>query len=202
MSESLTLIERRIYNYLIDYLKRETFQPSIREIGSRFGIRSTKTVTEHLAALQRKGYLDRAPSRSRALRIHGLDLSPDTYTIPVYRNGRRDEADLEGRYDLDRAFACSADCYMVYVDLESRELGVLARDLVLVDPDAEPEPGNLLVYERAGRIAVGLAGEAGWAGDGASRPADNGSPKSRLLGVGRTVLRSLPRSREGARAEA
>ena len=103
MSEVLTVIERRIYNYLVEYLKRETFQPSIREIGTRFGIRSTKTVTEHLQSLQRKGYLDRTPSRSRALRILGLNLSPDTYTIPLYRNGSYEspDDDVEARYDLE-----------------------------------------------------------------------------------------------------
>ena len=67
MSEVLTPIERRIYNYLVDYLKRETYQPSIREIGTRFGIRSTKTVTEHLQSLQRKGYLDHTRHRRDVL---------------------------------------------------------------------------------------------------------------------------------------
>jgi SOS-response transcriptional repressor LexA len=33
MPETLTKIERRILNYLVDYLKENTYQPSIREIG-------------------------------------------------------------------------------------------------------------------------------------------------------------------------
>lgn len=188
MSESLTLIERRIYNYLIDYLKRETYQPSIREIGTRFGIRSTKTVTEHLQSLQRKGYLDRTPSRSRALRIHGLDLSPDTLTIPVYRNGRREEDDLEARYDLDRSFACSADCFMVHAEQDAHDLGILAGDLILVDPAAEPGPGDLLVRMGGGSVSVIRAGDEG-STTGAS---ENGASSGfNLLGVGRTVVRSL-----------
>ena len=51
MPEPLTKIERRILNYLVDYLKENTYQPSIREIGKRFGIKSTKTVSEHLQSL-------------------------------------------------------------------------------------------------------------------------------------------------------
>lgn len=188
MSESLTLIERRIYNYLIDYLKRETYQPSIREIGTRFGIRSTKTVTEHLQSLQRKGYLDRTPSRSRALRIHGLDLSPDTLTIPVYRNARRDEDDLEARYDLDRYFACSADCFMVHAEQSAPELGILAGDLILVDPGAEPEPGDLVVRKRGVSVSVIRAGDEGNPAGASENGASSGFS---MLGVGRTVVRSL-----------
>jgi repressor LexA len=188
MSEVLTVIERRIYNYLVEYLKRETFQPSIREIGTRFGIRSTKTVTEHLQSLQRKGYLDRTPSRSRALRILGLNLSPDTYTIPLYRNGSYEspDDDVEARYDLDRSFACSADCFMVRACGESaRELGVLEGDMILVEPRAELDDGDLAVYEHGGSVVLRRSVDAS--------ASENGGASARFLGVARAVLRSLPK---------
>jgi len=51
MSASLTDIERKILDYMVQYLRSNTYQPSIREIGERFGIKSTKTVSEHLQAL-------------------------------------------------------------------------------------------------------------------------------------------------------
>jgi SOS-response transcriptional repressor LexA len=47
MSASLTDIERKILDYMVHYLRSNTYQPSIREIGERFGIKSTKTVSEH-----------------------------------------------------------------------------------------------------------------------------------------------------------
>lgn len=189
MSEVLTGIERRIYNYLVDYLKRETFQPSVREIGSRFGIRSTKTVTEHLQSLQRKGYLDRTPSRSRALKILGLNLSPDTYTIPLYRNARHGnpDDDVEARYDLDRSLACSPDCFFVRVKgLARHDLGVLDGDLVLVEPREGITDSDLSVFDRGG--AIELRG-AGLPLDGS----ENGGTSLRYLGVARAVVRTLPR---------
>jgi repressor LexA len=190
MSDVLTVIERRIYNYLVDYLKRETYQPSIREIGKRFGIRSTKTVTEHLRSLQRKGYLDRTPSRSRALRILGLNLSPETYTIPLYRNGAYDspDEDVEARYDLDRSFACSADCFMVRASGEAEALGVRSGDLVLVEPCEEVGNSDVMVYENGG--AIELRQPSGTHGSAVS---ENGPSPTRFLGVARAVLRSLPR---------
>ncbi|UCC73684.1 MAG: hypothetical protein JSV86_03745 [Gemmatimonadota bacterium] len=192
MSETLTVIERRIYNYLVEYLKRETFQPSIREIGTRFGIRSTKTVTEHLQSLQRKGYLDRTPSRSRALRILGLNLSPETYTIPVYRNGVYEAADeeVEARYDLDRSFACSADCFMVRASSDAAGLGVLGGDLVLVEPCEDAGDSDLAVYECDGAIQLRDSAEASRS---AAHGSENGGAAPRFLGVARALLRTLPR---------
>jgi repressor LexA len=185
MSEVLTTIERRIYNYLVDYLKRETFQPSIREIGTRFGIRSTKTVTEHLQSLQRKGYLDRTPSRSRALRILGLNLSPDTYTIPLYGNGSHETADdVEARFDLDRSFACSADCFMVRACGNGLNAhGILEGDMLVVEPCQEVKGSELSVFENEGGVEL-RAGEPNGV---------NGSPPPRFIGVVRAVLRTFPK---------
>ncbi|KPK81388.1 MAG: hypothetical protein AMS25_06315 [Gemmatimonas sp. SM23_52] len=199
MPETLTAIERRIYHYLVDYLKRETYQPSIREIGVRFGIRSTKTVTEHLQSLQRKGYLDRTPSRSRALRILGLNLSPDTYTIPLYGNAERELSDeeVEARYDLDRSLASSPDCFLVRVSGDSlSELGILEGDLVLVEPRGELRDTDLAVCDRDGVVEVRRCDAVG-SGDGSrarlSAAERNGRPSLRILGVARAVLRTLPR---------
>jgi len=198
MTEVLTPIERRIYNYLVEYLKRETYQPSVREIGKRFGIRSTKTVTEHLQALQRKGYLDRTPSRSRALRILGLNLSPDTYTIPVYKHRVNETGDeeVEARLDLDRSLAYSADCFMVRVNGDLRELGVLEGDLILVEPRDRLGEHDLAVYDYEGAIKV--FGPTQVAPNGSILPGmvaaeidGNSAPK--FLGAVRAVLRTIPR---------
>ncbi len=192
MSEVLTGIERRIYNYLVDYLKRETFQPSVREIGTKFGIRSTKTVTEHLQSLQRKGYLDRTPSRSRALKILGLNLSPDTYTIPLYRNAIHGNPDdqVEARYDLDRSLACSPDCFFVRVK-GRQEMGVLEGDLVLVEPCDQAAESELRVFEVGGSVELRRTDSPRRDGFGAG--SENGGAEVNYLGVARAVLRTLPR---------
>jgi len=196
MSEVLTPIERRIYNYLVDYLKRETFQPSIREIGTRFGIRSTKTVTEHLQSLQRKGYLDRTPSRSRALKILGLNLSPDTYTIPLYRNAEPVDDDVEARFDIDRSLACSADCFMVRVNGDFREHGIFHGDLILVEPCAEVQDSQVAVYDMDGAIELQGGGNGGLQDQSGNGPKPNGArgnSPSRFIGAVRAVLRVFPR---------
>ena len=71
MDQRITEIERKILDFMVHYLRSNTYQPSIREIGERFGIKSTKTVSEHLQALADKGFLERDPSRSRGVKILG-----------------------------------------------------------------------------------------------------------------------------------
>ena len=73
MAENLTPIERKVYNYLLDFLAENTYQPSIREIGRKFRIKSTKTVSDLLQSLSAKGYIERDPSRSRGVRIVGYN---------------------------------------------------------------------------------------------------------------------------------
>ena len=48
MLEPLTNVERKVYHYLIDFLSENTYQPSVRDIGAKFRIKSTKTVSELL----------------------------------------------------------------------------------------------------------------------------------------------------------
>lgn len=140
MPEPLTKIEKRILEYLIEYLKRHTYQPSIREIGKRFGIKSTKTVSEHLQSLADKGYIERDSSRSRGVRILDLNLQPAAVAVPFYGKiaaGRpallREHIDRQ--FALDSELLGSPDSFFLRAQGDSMEgLGLLNGDLVLVEP--------------------------------------------------------------------
>jgi repressor LexA len=140
MPATLTEIERRILDYMVSYLRMNTYQPSIREIGEQFGIKSTKTVSEHLQTLAEKGYLERDPSRSRGVRILGVDLNPDTLSIPCYRElpAERDSVrseKVEMYLSLDRRLAGSKGSYFFWARGDSlAALGVEDGDFLLVEP--------------------------------------------------------------------
>jgi repressor LexA len=148
MPEALSKIERRILNYLVDYLKENTYQPSIREIGKRFGIKSTKTVSEHLQSLADKGFIERDASRSRGVKILGMNLAPGVLNVPMY--GRiaagvpallRD--DVRETFELDRKLVGSSDAFMLEVKGDSMEgMGILSGDSVIVEPADESEIQN------------------------------------------------------------
>lgn len=169
MPAALSELERRILDYMVQYLRANTFQPSIREIGEEFGIKSTKTVSEHLRALDEKGYLDRDPSRSRGVRLLGVDLNPQTVSVPCYASlpdaRTRLVADgIEAYYSLDRRLAGAKGCYFVRTRGDTfAGLGVTDGDFVLVEPAdlAQVAEGDLIVVhlgEGAGLYRFGRNG--------------------------------------------
>ena len=152
MAKALTSLERRILDYIVEYLRRNTYQPSIREIGSRFGIKSTKTVSEYLQSLADKGWIERDSSRSRGVRVIGLDMHPGTVTVP------RLEAESEERaFEFDRRIAGGAGTFMLSMgeDPVAPE-GLREGDLVLVEPVpfSEIEEGDLVVVRNNGHARV------------------------------------------------
>lgn len=145
IASRLTGFEREILDFMVHYLRANTYQPSIREIGERFGIKSTKTVSEHLRSLADKGFLERDPSRSRAVRIVGLDLSPQTVTVPCYRDlgeaargGGAGAAPL--RLSIDRQLVGRKGCFMVWGPGDRlAAAGIDAGDFLVIEPAVEEE---------------------------------------------------------------
>lgn len=45
----------RVYNYIIDYMEKHQYSPSIREICEGVGLKSTSTVYTHLINLEIEG---------------------------------------------------------------------------------------------------------------------------------------------------
>ncbi|HEX7507715.1 MAG TPA: transcriptional repressor LexA [Polyangia bacterium] len=64
----LTDRQRQVLDFISDSIRKRGFPPTLREIGSHFGIRSTNGVNDHLRALEKKGFLHREDLKSRALR--------------------------------------------------------------------------------------------------------------------------------------
>lgn len=64
----LTDRQREILDFITRSISSRGYPPTLREIGTHFGIRSTNGVNDHLRALEKKGYLQREDLKSRALR--------------------------------------------------------------------------------------------------------------------------------------
>lgn len=75
--KKLTHRQSKVLEFIINSLDERGYPPTIREIGTHMSIRSTNGVNDHLKALERKGYLVRDQSKSRALRpLHHPDGKP------------------------------------------------------------------------------------------------------------------------------
>lgn len=71
----LTARQRQILDCIETTMRERGFPPSVREIGEAVGLTSPSTVHNHLATLQKRGYLRRDPSKPRAIEVHYDSMS-------------------------------------------------------------------------------------------------------------------------------
>src|SRR5690242_21943111 len=76
-SEHASDIQRKMYNFIVSYMRREGMPPTNREIGREMQIASTGHVDYHLTMLEKKGLIARQPKKSRGIKL----------TKPVARTG-------------------------------------------------------------------------------------------------------------------
>ena len=69
----LTGRQQEIWDFLVDYVDRHGYPPTVREIGDAVGLASPSTVHAHLANLERAGLLKRDPTKPRALELIGRE---------------------------------------------------------------------------------------------------------------------------------
>ena len=77
----LTGRQQEIWTFLVDYVDRHGYPPTVREIGEAVGLASPSTVHAHLANLERAGLLRRDPTKPRALELMGREIQA-TATLP------------------------------------------------------------------------------------------------------------------------
>jgi repressor LexA len=159
MPESLTALERRVFHYLIDFLSENTFQPSIREIARKFRIKSTKSVSDLLHALERKGYIERDASRSRGVRLLGYAAAGQTQPIPYYGKIHAGEPALRpehraGYLTVDRRFLPNENVFALNATCDSMiGRAILDGDFVICSQATVAKDGDI-VAARLGDLAT------------------------------------------------
>ena len=159
MAEQLTKLESSVYHYLLDFTAENTYQPSIRDIGKQFKIKSTKTVSDLLQSLAKKGYIERDPARSRGVNLLGFGAALRTQPVPYYGKIHAGEPALipehrSGFITIDRRFVPSDDVFFLKVKGDSM-VGrcINDGDYVMVNPRQEPHD-NDIVAARLGEEAT------------------------------------------------
>ena len=159
----LTARQQEIWNYLVEYVDRHGYPPTVREIGEQVGLASPSTVHAHLANLERAGLLRRDPTKPRALELIGRERrepAPAPSTRPRRRapaaarrdRGRRAAARrAEHRGVPRRCPRSTKGDFLLRVKGESMiDAGILDGDLVIVQRAQDA---------RNGEIVVALAGD-------------------------------------------
>ncbi len=172
---TLTRRQRAIYDFIVGQVSLNGIPPTLMEIAAAFGLSSAAGVSDHLKAIERKGFIRRRPGASRGIELARMARPragrrsigvPVVAAVPSARGlskARAREVYVDGRLVGPNAIA---------VQVSSASLGargILQGDLLVVDCDAEARRGDLLLglqsrrvllMEMAGgdRTAVPLAG--------------------------------------------
>lgn len=107
----LTKRQREIYEFLKDKIVNRGYGPTVREIGSHFGISSPNGVMCHLKALEKKGLITREQHMSRAIQltesIHRTSLPMAGQVaagMPVLAEEDREQVEFGDLFDSEDLF--------------------------------------------------------------------------------------------------
>ena len=76
MRDRLTERQNQVYEFLRVYIRTNGKPPTIKEIGTHLGIRSTNGVHKMIVALEKKGYIRRARHEARGISLIGGEHDP------------------------------------------------------------------------------------------------------------------------------
>lgn len=149
MSKSLTEIQKKILEFIIDKKTGFGFTPSLAEIAGHFKYRNRSTVQQHLQALEKKGFIRRSPRISRGIE---LTLEEKFFTPrPVLGevaagNPLTIYPDAIDMVDLPTIARVPRDSFLLRVKGDSlKDAYIFNGDIVIVNPNLEVRSGHFVV---------------------------------------------------------
>ena len=147
----LTERQQAILDFINEYVQKNGFPPSVREIGSHFGVYPA-TVQDHISALQRKGYLQKKPFQSRTLSVASPSrrTERDGTAIPIVGKVAAGmpllaQENIEEMIQLPKEWA-PAGAFLLRVQGNSMEgAHILNGDYVLIHPQETAANGEIVV---------------------------------------------------------
>ena len=65
---------QRVYDFLVDFITKNGYAPSVREICDGTDLKSTSSVYNHLMVLERMGKIHMKANKTRAISLVGYDF--------------------------------------------------------------------------------------------------------------------------------
>ena len=194
----LTTRQREILEYMGLFTRESGYPPTVREICHATGLKSPRSVSQHLHSLERKGYIHRGRDKSRAIRfLHRPDSLGSAGADAVVALSVRGRVaagpatlanDVDGTsYLVDRTLFAGPDHFLMRVEGDCMvDAHILDGDYLVVSPDPGARTGDVVVarvgsevsvkrYEQRGDGAY-LASQAGFL------PVDGPGPHVEIIG--------------------
>ena len=148
----LTRRQKEVLDFIKQFLLKNGFPPSIREIGAHFGI-YPRAVFDHIKALERKGFIKRTMAKSRGIEVQDFierDVQPDIRQVPLL--GRVTAGgptlaveNIEALITVAKEWAGSEEVFFLRVRGDSMAPFILEGDLALVRSQAFADNGEVVV---------------------------------------------------------
>src|SRR5579875_753047 len=144
--EQASEIQRRMYEFIVSYMKSEGMPPTNREIGRELKIASTGHVDYHLTMLEKKGLITRQPKKSR-----GIKLTKQSTGIPVMGSIAAGEPldifpDARETLDVSNQLFEAENAYALVVKGRSMiEDHICDGDYVVIKPQSTCQNGDIVV---------------------------------------------------------
>ena len=80
----LSIMQKRIYEYIASCIQQQGYPPSVREIGEAVGLKSPSTVHFHLKHLKEAGMIEKGAGKGRAITLTAPTVPEDK--VPIVGN--------------------------------------------------------------------------------------------------------------------
>jgi repressor LexA len=164
--QTLTPRQREVLQIIEQHMRDHGYPPSVREIGDAVGLTSPSTVHAHLAALQRRGYLRRDPTKPRAIEVRwdptsdaAIERRPVRH-VPLVGDVAAGtdvlaQENVEEVLPLPADFTGEGDLFMLRIRGDSMiEAGILDGDFVVCRSQQTADDGDIVVAGIPGEEAT------------------------------------------------
>lgn len=157
MIKNLSTKQLNVLEYIYQTVQTQGYPPTVREIGKAIGLSSTSTVHGHIDRLQKNGYLEKDPTKPRALEITAqglaaLGIQENGEQIPVLGVVTAGEPILAVEeatdfFPVPPEFKNeSSDLFMLTIRGESMiNAGILSGDQVIVRKQSTADNGEIVI---------------------------------------------------------
>ncbi|OGR80340.1 MAG: repressor LexA [Elusimicrobia bacterium RIFCSPLOWO2_02_FULL_39_32] len=149
--EPLTEQEKKIFNGILSFIRKNGYTPSQRELAEQVGFKSPNTIDYHLKRIEKKGYLHCPKGQFRTIELR-KEVTPfaNAVRIPVLGQVPAGEPQLaleeyDRFIDLDSSLA-KGPVFALEVKGDSmQEAGIFEKDIVVVKIQQFAENGEIVV---------------------------------------------------------
>lgn len=154
MSDQISAKQQQILDYIKDEILKKGYPPTVRDIGEAVNLKSTSSVFSHLAALERKGYIRKDPTKPRAIEViddsfqlvrHEMTSIPVVGTVaagtPILA-----QQNIDSYFPLPVEYTPNAQSFILKVKGDSMiNAGIFDGDMIFVEQSSTARNGDIVV---------------------------------------------------------